>query len=251
MRAAFDGDGRAAARAAADLPQRRSRTAAAWARRRPRSSAGLSRWPAAWSPAAELLLDDDALLRLAAGSRVTPTTSRRRCFGGFVIAGPRRRRRSTPCRPPVDPRIGAVVFVPPDPVSTELARGLLPAEVPHADAAANAGRAALLVAALAGQPELLLRGHRATGCTRTTAAGDAGVARAGRRAARRRRRRGRLRRRPDGARLHRRRHGRGADLLATAARTAGTRATSTSTAGGASADELTSRCRCDTVSGPR
>jgi homoserine kinase len=34
-------------------------------------------------------------------------------------------------------------------LSTELARGLLPESVPHADAAADAGRAALLVAALA------------------------------------------------------------------------------------------------------
>ena len=33
-----------------------------------------------------------------------------------------------------------------------MARRLLPATVPHADAAANAGRAALLVAALAGAP---------------------------------------------------------------------------------------------------
>jgi homoserine kinase len=37
-----------------------------------------------------------------------------------------------------------------------VARGLLPATVAHADAAANAGRAALLVAALSRQPELLL-----------------------------------------------------------------------------------------------
>ena len=37
-----------------------------------------------------------------------------------------------------------------------MARGLLPATVSHADAAANAGRAALLVAALGRQPELLL-----------------------------------------------------------------------------------------------
>ena len=44
-------------------------------------------------------------------------------------------------------------------MSTELARGLLPDEVPHGDAAANSGRTALLVAALAGQPEHL---HRAT-----------------------------------------------------------------------------------------
>ena len=60
----------------------------------------------------------------------------------------------------VDPRVGAVVLVPPTPVSTEMARGLLPDSVPHADAAADAGRAALLVAALAGQPEHLLLATR-------------------------------------------------------------------------------------------
>jgi homoserine kinase len=49
-----------------------------------------------------------------------------------------------------------VVLVPPDGVETTVARGLLPATVSHADAAANAGRAALLVAALGRQPELLL-----------------------------------------------------------------------------------------------
>ncbi|GAA3166607.1 homoserine kinase [Planomonospora alba] len=53
-----------------------------------------------------------------------------------------------------------VVIVPSSRLSTEVARGLLPASVPHADAAANAGRAALLVAALTGRPEreLLLAG---------------------------------------------------------------------------------------------
>ncbi|MGA8247017.1 MAG: homoserine kinase, partial [Nocardioides sp.] len=50
----------------------------------------------------------------------------------------------------------AVVFVPPTPLSTAVARGLLPDAVPHADAAANAGRTALLMAALAGQPSFLL-----------------------------------------------------------------------------------------------
>jgi homoserine kinase len=49
-----------------------------------------------------------------------------------------------------------VAFVPPVGVETSLARGLLPATVPHGDAAANAGRAALLVTALSRQPELLL-----------------------------------------------------------------------------------------------
>ena len=41
-------------------------------------------------------------------------------------------------------------------METSVARDLLPATVPHADAAANAGRAALLVAALSSKPELLL-----------------------------------------------------------------------------------------------
>jgi homoserine kinase len=49
-----------------------------------------------------------------------------------------------------------VLFIPPDPVSTKLARGLLPATVPHADATRNAGRAALLVAALTAHPDALL-----------------------------------------------------------------------------------------------
>ena len=49
-----------------------------------------------------------------------------------------------------------VAIIAPAPVSTEVARGLLPPEVPHADAARNAGRAALLVAALTAWPEALL-----------------------------------------------------------------------------------------------
>ena len=52
--------------------------------------------------------------------------------------------------------ITPVVLIAPEPVSTEAARGLLPARVPHADAARNAGRAALLVAALTTCPEALL-----------------------------------------------------------------------------------------------
>ncbi|HEY4464363.1 MAG TPA: homoserine kinase, partial [Streptosporangiaceae bacterium] len=41
-----------------------------------------------------------------------------------------------------------VALVAPGPLATEAARGVLPESVPHADAAANAGRSALLVAAL-------------------------------------------------------------------------------------------------------
>lgn len=59
---------------------------------------------------------------------------------------------------PVHPEIGAIVYLPDTPVSTAEARGLLPATVPHVDAAANAGRAAVLIEALSRSPELLLAG---------------------------------------------------------------------------------------------
>jgi homoserine kinase len=58
---------------------------------------------------------------------------------------------------PLDPDLAAVVFVPPDGVLTEVARSLLPESVPFADAVANSGRVALLVRALGGRPDLLLR----------------------------------------------------------------------------------------------
>jgi homoserine kinase len=51
--------------------------------------------------------------------------------------------------------VTAVLCVPPFPVPTSQARGVLPATVPHADAAANAARSALLVAALTGAPSAL------------------------------------------------------------------------------------------------
>jgi homoserine kinase len=52
--------------------------------------------------------------------------------------------------------LAPVVLVPDISVRTQTARDLLPATVPHADAAHNAGRAALLVAALTQRPDLLL-----------------------------------------------------------------------------------------------
>ena len=54
------------------------------------------------------------------------------------------------------PEVLPVAFIAPAPVSTKVARGLLPAAVPHADAARNAGRAALLIAALTARPDALL-----------------------------------------------------------------------------------------------
>jgi len=53
------------------------------------------------------------------------------------------------------PGLKLVLCVPPLPVSTKVSRQVLPSTVPHADAARNSGRAALLVAALLGDASLL------------------------------------------------------------------------------------------------
>ena len=61
-------------------------------------------------------------------------------------------------RSDVHPDIIPVAAVPATELSTESARGLLPAMVPHRDAAANSGRAALLMQALTADPSLLSEG---------------------------------------------------------------------------------------------
>lgn len=102
-----------------------------------------------------LLMDDDAVLALAAEIEGHPDNVAPALLGGLTIAyrdGARFRAASVP----VDPLIRVVAFVPPAGVETSVARSLLPDTVSHHDAATNAGRAALLVVALSRQPELLL-----------------------------------------------------------------------------------------------
>ena len=98
----------------------------------------------------------DALLGLATELEGHPDNVAARLGGGLTIAwtadGQPRMVRLEPLS-----SIRPVVCVAPAPVRTEIARRLLPDLVPHQDAAANAGRSALLVAALtqlpAGPPE--------------------------------------------------------------------------------------------------
>lgn len=105
-----------------------------------------------------LLMDDDAVFSLAARIEGHPDNVAPAFYGGFTIAMSEGEGfRATPVA--VDPRVRAVVFVPPERLNTSVARGLLPETVPHGDAAADAARAALLVVALSGRPELL---HAAT-----------------------------------------------------------------------------------------
>ncbi len=102
-----------------------------------------------------LLMDDDAVLALATELEGHPDNVAPALLGGFTVAY-RDGAHVHAVGLEVDPRVEVVAFVPPEGVRTEVARGLLPASVPHADAAANAGRAALLVAALGHRPEMLL-----------------------------------------------------------------------------------------------
>jgi homoserine kinase len=97
---------------------------------------------------AETLPDAD-LLRLATGIEGHPDNVAPALLGGFVVSG-HDGTDTWGVPAPVTPEVSAVAFVPPGGVSTELARGLLPEQVSHADATANTGRAALLVAALGG-----------------------------------------------------------------------------------------------------
>jgi homoserine kinase len=101
-------------------------------------------------------LDDEAALRLANRIEGHPDNVAAALLGGLVISG-QAGEAVWAQQSPVDPSISAVVFVPPHGVRTEVARGLLPETVPHHEAAANSGRVALLVAALAGHPAHLMR----------------------------------------------------------------------------------------------
>jgi homoserine kinase len=102
-------------------------------------------------------LDDEGLLRLATRLEGHPDNVAACLAGGLTIAwtsgsGPHVARLA------LAPGLTPVLCVPSDPLATAEARQVLPAAVPHADAAANAARAALLIAALTGDPGLLMTG---------------------------------------------------------------------------------------------
>jgi homoserine kinase len=110
-------------------------------------------------------LTDDAVLRLATEMEGHPDNVAACLRGGFTIAWLDQAGEISDASAAsaqalrVDPAasVRAVAFVPAEGLSTEVARGLLPKLVPHADAARTAGRAALLTAALTqGRADLLL-----------------------------------------------------------------------------------------------
>jgi homoserine kinase len=104
---------------------------------------------------AEKPLDEDAL-QLAAEFEGHADNAAASLFGGFVLAwcepdGRFHAERLTP-----HASIRPLLAVPDLRSSTGTTRGLLPAQVPHVDAAFTAGRAALAVLALTSRPDLLL-----------------------------------------------------------------------------------------------
>jgi homoserine kinase len=101
-------------------------------------------------------LPDPALLDLASSLEGHPDNVAACLHGGVTVAWVDAGAAIRVLRVEADPRIVPVVCVPSTAVATKKARGMLPETVPHVDAAANAARAALLIPALTGRPDLLL-----------------------------------------------------------------------------------------------
>jgi homoserine kinase len=102
-------------------------------------------------------LPDQELFELACELEGHPDNVAACFYGGLTVAwqasGGVRAARLVP-----QPGLAPVLCVPAEPLPTVTARQALPAQIPHASAAANAARAALLIAALTSRPDLLLPG---------------------------------------------------------------------------------------------
>ena len=99
-------------------------------------------------------LDDETVLSLATAMEGHPDNAAPALLGGVTVAWTDGGVHAV--RVPVHPDVVPVAIVPPHHLSTKAARAVLPERVPHADAAFQAGRAALLVEALGRRPDLLL-----------------------------------------------------------------------------------------------
>lgn len=100
-------------------------------------------------------LDREVLVRLAAELEGHPDNVAACVLGGLTIAWQGHAGVGAVSME-VHPDICPVLLVPPAALDTRTARGLLPASVPHVDAAFTAGRSALLVHALTSAPHLLM-----------------------------------------------------------------------------------------------
>jgi len=100
-------------------------------------------------------LDAAAALRLATAFEGHPDNAAPAIYGGATVAWVDAEGAHA-AELALAPAIESAVLVPESTLPTSQARAVLPPTVPHTHAAFNVGRAALLVAALGGHPELLL-----------------------------------------------------------------------------------------------
>lgn len=107
----------------------------------------------------ELALSREEMLVAAAELEGHPDNVAAAIYGGFVVCGAGEG--GAPMAARFDPPDGleGIVVIPPEEVSTQLAREVIPAEIPLADAVANVSSAALLVLGLqSADLDLLARG---------------------------------------------------------------------------------------------
>jgi homoserine kinase len=101
-------------------------------------------------------LSDADVLALASELEGHPDNVAACLYGGLTIAWSSAGDGVGAIRLDCAPAIRPVAFIPTETSSTHASRQLLPEQVPHGDAAFNAARAALLVAALTGRSDVLL-----------------------------------------------------------------------------------------------
>ncbi len=111
-------------------------------------------------PAAAASLTDAELLRLGTEMEGHPDNVAPALLGGFTLAWVPAGGGAAAVRRSVHPDINAVMFTAAAASATCHARALLPAVVPHAEAAANSAAAALLVHAMTVDPDYLFEATR-------------------------------------------------------------------------------------------
>lgn len=120
-------------------------------------------WPEAGAP---LAVDLDVAGHISSVLEGHPDNASASVHGGLTVSwmpdgtGRDLGTRTVTARPALHPDVEVVVFVPDAQLATKQARAVLPASVPLAEAAANSGRAALLVHALTADPTHLHAGTR-------------------------------------------------------------------------------------------
>ena len=99
---------------------------------------------------------EDELLQMANAIEGHPDNVAACLLGAMTIAWLEDDGKANSVSMNVHPDVSPVLGIPVTELDTHKARGLIPESIPHVDAAFNAGRSALLVAAMIGDPDFLL-----------------------------------------------------------------------------------------------